>query len=106
MGNCPMWVDSLSYGLSSLLRRFSPVLLTLMLNFELTPDGMLYVPISENESHPWRKLNLSLPLNALLVMDKYHIASSRLVFPSPFPPLIQLIFGEKLSSCNSMFLKS
>ena len=39
-------------------------------------------------------------------MDRYQIASIRLVFPSPLFPEMQLTFGEKEISWKDMFRKS
>ncbi len=71
-----------------------------------SPDGMAYVPARENASHPYRKLKRSDGEKALLVIDRYHIASSKLVLPSPFPPEMQFTLGEKDSSWKAIFLKS
>ena len=105
MGRRPMWSEIFAYGLSSRRIFFSPEASALMLILEVTPDGMSYVPIREKLSQPCLKLNLSEDENAPLVIERYHTASSRLVFPSPLPPLMQLMLGEKPSSWSPMLRK-
>ena len=63
-------------------------------------------PAIAKESVPCLKLNRSDVEKALFVIERYHTASMRFVFPSPLLPEMQLMFGEKDSSWKAMFLKS
>ena len=91
--------------MSSLRTFFSPLPSTWTENRASGPIFIEYVPETAKESVPCRKLNLSDEANALLVIERYHTASIRLVFPSPLLPEMQLMLGANDSSWNAMFRK-
>ncbi len=54
--------------------------------------GKMKDPCTMKNESPWRMHRGSATPRALLVKERKWIASSRLVFPIPFSPTMQLIF--------------